>query len=195
MRIRLSWLFLLAIVTLYLTSRSAWETRCDAVAETLFVVGLLLAGIGAMGRIWCSAYIAGYKNGSLVMDGPYSVCRNPLYFFSFVGSIGVALATETVTIPLLIAAAFAIYYPSVIRGEERYLLAEHGEDFAKYMKKVPRFFPSMRLLAEKEAATVHLVIFRKHILSAIWFVWLPAFMECVEYLHESQLFPSYLSIY
>ena len=195
MRIRFSWLFLLAIVTLYLISSSAWETRCDAVAEGLFVVGLLLAGIGAMGRIWCSAYIAGYKNGTLVTDGPYSICRNPLYFFSFVGSVGVALATETATIPLLVAAAFAFYYPYVIKSEETYLLSEHGEKFFTYMQKVPSFFPSMRLLVEKEAATVHLVIFRKHILSAIWFVWLPALLECVEFLHESRLFPCYFSIY
>jgi protein-S-isoprenylcysteine O-methyltransferase Ste14 len=195
MRIRFSWLFLLALVMLYLASSSAWETRCDAVAESFFVVGLMLAGIGAMGRIWCSAYIAGYKNGPLVMEGPYSVCRNPLYFFSFVGSVGVAFATETATIPLLVAAAFAFYYPSVIKSEEKFLLSQYGEEFATYMKRVPRFFPSMRLLAEKEAATVHLVIFRKHILSAIWFVWIPAFLECVEYLHESRLFPCYLSIY
>lgn len=195
MRIRFSWFLMLAIVALYLASHSAWETQCDAVAESFFIVGLLLASIGAMGRIWCSAYIAGYKNGTLIMNGPYSICRNPLYFFSFVGSVGVGLATETATIPLLVAAVFAVYYPSVIRSEERYLLSEHGKRFSAYMQKVPRFFPSFRLLVEKEAATVHLVIFRKHILSAIWFVWTPAFLECVEFLHESRILPYYVSIY
>jgi protein-S-isoprenylcysteine O-methyltransferase Ste14 len=195
MRIRVSWLFLLAIVALYLSSSSAWETQCDAVAEMFFAVGLLLAGTGAIGRIWCSAYIAGYKNGSLVQEGPYSICRNPLYFFSFVGSIGVGLATETATIPLLVAIAFALYYPLVIRREEAYLLQLHGEAFSQYMQRVPRFFPSLSLLAEKEASTVHLVIFRKHLLSAAWFVWIPAFLECVEYLHEARIMPSYLSIY
>ncbi|MGN6546206.1 MAG: methyltransferase family protein [Aureliella sp.] len=195
MRIRYSWFFLLALTALYLTSSSAWEAQCDAVAESFFVVGLLLAGVGALGRIWCSAYIAGYKNGSLVTEGPYSICRNPLYFFSFVGSIGVGFATETATIPLLVAAAFAIYYPAVIKGEEKFLLSRHGEEYAEYMRRVPRFFPSLRLLAEKEAATVHLVIFRKHQVSAVWFVWLPAFLEGIEYLHHARLFPCYLSIY
>lgn len=195
MRIRFSWVFLLAIVMLYLMTSSAWETRCEAVAESLFIVGLLLAGIGAMGRIWCSAYIAGYKNGTLVTEGPYSISRNPLYFFSFVGSIGVGLATETTTIPLLVAAAFAVYYPSVIRSEERFLLSQHGEAFATYMQRVPRFFPSFHLLVEKEAATVHLVIFRKHVLSAIWFVWIPAFLEGIEFLHEAHIVPCYLAIY
>ena len=48
------------------------------------------------------------------------MCRNPLYFFSSVGSIGVSCATETFTIPLLTALAFGIYYPSVMgKGTEK----------------------------------------------------------------------------
>ena len=195
MRIRLSWFFLMAILLLYLLSTSAWETQCDAIAQSFFVAGLLLAGVGAMGRVWCSAYIAGYKNGTLVTEGPYSISRNPLYFFSFVGSIGVALATETATFPLLVAGGFAAYYPSVIRKEEKFLLSQHGAAFATYMQTVPRFFPRVSLLSEKETAMVHLGIFRKHILSAIWFVWLPAFLECVEFLHDAHYLPSYFSIY
>ncbi len=148
-----------------------------------------------MGRLWCSAYIAGYKNDSLVTDGPYSICRNPLYFFSFVGCLGVALATEMATFPIIVAAGFACYYPFVIRQEEAKLSKVHGQAFANYRQQVPRFFPSLRLLVEKESAPVHLVIFRKHIQSAIWFVWIPAFLECVEYLHETQLLPAYISLY
>ncbi len=110
MRIRVSWLLLLAILVLYLTSSSAWATKCEAVAESLFVVGLLLAGAGAMGRVWCSAYIAGYKNGHVGYGRAVLDLRNPLYFFSFIGSVGVGMATETATIALLVAAAFAIYY-------------------------------------------------------------------------------------
>ncbi len=77
----------------------------------------------------------------------------------------------------------------MIRSEEQYMLSRHGENFAAYMAKVPRFFPSWRLLVEKEAAMVHLVILRKHILNAIWFIWIPAFLECIEYLREAQIMP------
>ncbi|MFR1412776.1 MAG: hypothetical protein ACLSUW_11020 [Akkermansia sp.] len=36
-----------------------------------------MAGIGAFGRIWCSLYIAGYKNNALVIEGrtPCSATR------------------------------------------------------------------------------------------------------------------------
>jgi protein-S-isoprenylcysteine O-methyltransferase Ste14 len=44
-----------------------------------------LAAMIASHRLWCSLYISGYKNSQLITSGPYSLCRNPLYFFSFVG--------------------------------------------------------------------------------------------------------------
>lgn len=148
-----------------------------------------------MGRVWCSAYIAGYKNDALVTSGPYSLCRNPLYLFSLIGGIGVGLATETLTIPFLIAVAFAVYYPSVIRSEEATLLSLHGSSFEAYRTNVPRFFPSLRSFNELEHHAIHLKVFRRHLLSAIWFVWLPAVAELVELLHEANVLPHFWSLY
>src|SRR5882757_8547660 len=45
-------------------------------------VGVVLIVLCVMGRTWASLYIAGRKGEKLVSDGPYSVCRNPLYLFS-----------------------------------------------------------------------------------------------------------------
>lgn len=116
-RTLISLIFGLAIGCSLLFGESRWETS-PLIEESLMLLACFMAGIGAFGRIWCSLYIAGYKNNVLVTDGPYSMCRNPLYFFSFVGGIGVSCATETFTIPLLTALAFGIYYPSVIRKEQ-----------------------------------------------------------------------------
>ena len=67
--------------------------------------------------------------------------RNPLYFFSLIGGIGVALATETLVLPLLVVLAFAAYYPFVIRSEEAVLLKRHGEKFREYFKKRSAIYP------------------------------------------------------
>ena len=48
---------------------------------TLFAIGIALVGISSLGRMWCSLYIAGDKDESLMTQSPYSACRNPLYFF------------------------------------------------------------------------------------------------------------------
>ena len=56
------------------------------------IIGLLLLFIGIMGRLYATLYIGGMKNSgsdgnSFIIDGIYSVCRNPLYFFSFIAFI------------------------------------------------------------------------------------------------------------
>ena len=137
-RTLISLIFGLAIGCSLLFGESRWETS-PLIEESLMLLACFMAGIGAFGRIWCSLYIAGYKNNVLVTDGPYSMCRNPLYFFSFVGGIGVSCATETFTIPLLTALAFGIYYPSVIRKEQERLLTLFGDAYRNYCRNVPSF--------------------------------------------------------
>ena len=87
-------------------------------------------------------YSSGYKSSELVTQGPYSVSRNPLYFFSFVGLIGIGLATETVTLTLFLVAFFALVYPAVIAGEEEFLRGKFGDAYAEYCRRMPRFFPA-----------------------------------------------------
>ena len=126
-RIRMSQLFMLLIAGVLAVSESQWErTFMDAV---LFLGGAVLVGAATMGRLWCSLYIAGYKNGTLITVGPYSISRNPLYFFSFVGAVGLGLATETFTFGVVFALWFVLFYPAVIRAEEQRLSELHGARF------------------------------------------------------------------
>ena len=80
-RIILSRIAAVAILFFLFTTQSVWETRNEKVTFFLFLAGMILVGIASLGRMWCSLYIAGYKDDKLVTDGPYSLCRNPLYFF------------------------------------------------------------------------------------------------------------------
>lgn len=176
-------------------SSSKWEHTSPLVAAALFGLATVLVAIAALGRLWCSLYIAGYKTKSLVTDGPYSMCRNPLYFFSLLGAIGIGLATETLTIPLIILVAFAAYYPGVIRGEERTLKGRHGADFSTYIATVPRFFPKWRYPSEPETYVVKPIVFRRHIMSALWFIWLLGAVEVVEAFHESHFLPVIFEVY
>ena len=124
------------------TSKSYWETEDKILTVFLFFVGMVLVAIASLGRMWCSLYIAGYKNNTLVTQGPYSICRNPLYFFSMLGAVGIGCATETLTFPIVLIILFALYYPFVIKGEENRLRQLFGDEFEEYTQKVPAFFPS-----------------------------------------------------
>jgi protein-S-isoprenylcysteine O-methyltransferase Ste14 len=82
-RILISRLFALCFLLLFFFAEPKLD---DTVWEALlFFVGLLLVGIATVGRLWCSLYISGRKSAELVMDGPYSICRHPLYFFPYLG--------------------------------------------------------------------------------------------------------------
>lgn len=106
---------------------------------------LLLFG-AALGRNWTSAYISGRKNAVLVRDGPYSMVRNPLYFFSFLGYLGAGLAFKSVVIAIAMAVAFFVTHWGTILAEERRLRRAFGAEFDDYSRRVPRFLPRPWLL-------------------------------------------------
>src|SRR4030043_2332545 len=195
LRIRISQIFAVVLVLLICVSGSSWEDKAPFVTSVLSLLGAVLVGIGSIGRLWCSVYIAGYKTDHLVTQGPYSMCRNPLYFFSLLGALGVGFASESFLIPVIILIGFAAYYPLVIKSEEAELEKLHKNEFEMYFKKVPRFFPKISYLTEPEEYIVNPVVFKRHMFSALWFIWLLGILEIIEELHELKVLPTIFNIY
>lgn len=181
-RILASRLFGIAFLAVLLTSGSAH----GGIASTLiFLVALVLASVAIVGRLWCSMYISGYKDSSLITTGPYSMSRNPLYFFSLLGFAGVGFASGTLTLGFVMAAAFLIAYPSVIAREEAYLRNRHGAAFDEYCARVPRLFPKRALFREPETWQVNPRLFRRTMFDVVWFVWFVAIVRVIAALHEN----------
>ncbi|MBI9088954.1 MAG: isoprenylcysteine carboxylmethyltransferase family protein [Desulfobacterium sp.] len=174
-----------------LFSGSWWHQQHPLVGQLMFLAGAALSGIGAFGRIWCSVYIGGFKNEKLISQGPFSMCRNPLYFFSLVGALGVGLATETLAVPFLILLFFSLYYPYVIKKEEVMLFRKHSKAYAAYIEKVPAFIPRLTALSEPETYLIHPGILRKSLLEAIWFIWFCALFSLMVRLHGSGALPEW----
>lgn len=156
-------LLFLPVIVFALVSQSAyadggfWDT-------TFEVVSFLILVVAAMGRVWTSAYISGRKNAELVTDGPYSMTRNPLYFFSFLAYIGAGLALEKVTVAVVFAALFFLTHWWTILAEEAKLSAKFGSAFDNYAQRVPRFFPSFRNVVIPEFVTFSTASFNRAIL-------------------------------
>jgi protein-S-isoprenylcysteine O-methyltransferase Ste14 len=191
LRIPLSRGFVAALLFIILFNGSYWSRAGLMFGDLLTSAGLVLISVATVGRLWCNLYIVGYKNNTLLTTGPYSVSRNPLYFFSSIGAIGVGMMTESVIITVTMALLFAATYPGVIRAEERRLAGLHGDAWQQYIARVPRFWPRFSQLEEPEQYTMHPRKFRRHLFDALWFAWAAALMLLIETLHDSGWLPMY----
>lgn len=135
----------------------------------MLVMGVALTALGALGRMWCMVYISGRKTAELVVTGPYSLSRNPLYFFSLVGATGIALCARDMLLLLGIVGFFLLYYPWVIRAEARKLAEHHGAAYAAYRRVVPAFWPRLRRPQSGVLVEVHAATLQKHLADIIWF--------------------------
>jgi protein-S-isoprenylcysteine O-methyltransferase Ste14 len=181
-RLLVSRIFAAAFFLVVLGVESAHEGTL--LSTLLFLIGLALVGAATVGRLWCSLYISGHKNTALITTGPYSLSRNPLYFFSLLGFAGIGFASETVTLGIVLAVAMLVSYPTVIRREEGVLRERFGAAFEAYCARVPRFLPKLSGYVEPETYTVNPRLFRRTMLDVVWFIWFVGILELVEALHE-----------
>ena len=183
------------LFALLAVSSGRWHEQSLLVEHLLWVSGWIAVGIGALGRIWCSTYISGFKNTLLVTEGPYSISRNPLYLFSFIAGLGVMLLTETLLFPVLFALFYLLYYRGVIRQEEAYLVQHYQVQFQQYVQQVPRFFPKLGLYHEPASYVVSPPHIRRFLGQVIWFFWIAAIIQMMEELRLQNILPTYFSFY
>ena len=152
-------------------------------------LGLLMVAIAVLGRIWSSMYICGYKNRQIIDQGPYAAVRNPLYLFSFIGVVGIALSSRNIMFMGLILTLFFLYYPMVIINEERRLAQFRGEAFENYKRKTPRFLPKISNYRQPEAYQVNVDAFTRSFLDGIWFFLGYIGIEIVKIGHQTGIIP------
>lgn len=190
-RLAVSRLFGLAVFALMIVGSSYWRFGEDHLfGSVLFFVGMLLACLGFFGRIWCLSFIQGRKKKVLIQEGPYSLCRHPLYLFSLIGGVGVGLCTRTLTIPLIFLAAFALYYPLVIRKEEEFLV-DNFEGYAAYKRESNALFPSWSKFAEGETVTMSARSFRQELTEAAGSVAFIGLIALLQGLQRASILPTY----
>ena len=158
----------------------------DTAFESL---GLVLVTVSALGRLWSSMYIAGYKNGRLITEGPYSIVRNPLYVFSFIGAVGIGFSSERLVVLAVLVVGFLLYYPQVVSGEENYMRGVHGEAYTEYEARTPRFIPNPSLFREPDTYVVNAGAYRKTFYDTVFFILVFVAIEIIEKLHDAGILP------
>ena len=108
------------------------------------LAGYILLSACAIGRIYSTAFIGGVKNDKLVTAGPYSMCRNPLYFYSLLGAAGLGLLSGEIIPTAIITGGFLFIYNGLISREEGFLAEKFGQSFAAFKASTPRLLPDLK---------------------------------------------------
>ena len=108
-RIGISRALFVLVIALVLLTRHAWPDPglWTGLSGTAGFLALIAA---ALGRLWCSIYICGFKTRRVISDGPYSVVRNPLYVFSLIGAVGLGLVTHSLVVLAVLLVLFGGIY-------------------------------------------------------------------------------------
>ncbi len=167
-RIVLSRLLLLALIGLgFSTYQPVISGSMALVCECMGVILLLAA---CLGRLWSALFIADKKTVALVTTGPYSMTRNPLYFFSYLGGLGFFIGLGQWVMVAAYSIIFAIYYRAVILHEEKVLLGTHQSLYKDYFASVPRFFPRFSLYQCQSVVSIEWRDFIKSFADSAWFL-------------------------
>jgi protein-S-isoprenylcysteine O-methyltransferase Ste14 len=182
-------LFFLLAIPLILFTRSAWSTP-EWLFELFELAGVFLIIGAVLGRFWAILYVGALKNKTVMQDGPYSICRHPLYFFSTMGVVGFGLMLGSfIMAGMLGGVAFLILSRTAAR-EERFLRAEFGPTYDDYATRVPRIWPKLSLFQAEPTVTSSLIAVRTNFFDALVFLAFIPLAELMEGLKEAALWPT-----
>jgi protein-S-isoprenylcysteine O-methyltransferase Ste14 len=120
----------------------------------LALLGQLVAVVGLVYGVWLTdvwhfwglrqilepqAGTGGTNSPRLVVSGMYRWVRHPVYFC---GLVFIWLMPQMTVNQLVLSAIFSVYLYVGTFFEERRLVAEFGDDYRQYQRRVPRLMPA-----------------------------------------------------
>ena len=140
-------------------------------------------------RMWSILYVGGRKSDELVTQGPYSLCRNPLYIGTFLLAIGAGLCFENL---LMLVATLGVILPAHViatRLEERHLGEKFPRENTQYKAGVPRFWPRLRGYRSGPTVTVSVRAIRRVTVDTLAVLLIPEMEDLLEVLHAHGIVP------
>jgi protein-S-isoprenylcysteine O-methyltransferase Ste14 len=117
--------------------------------STSIIAGIFLILLGEFLRLVSVAYSGpttrsrSFVAPRLVVEGPYSVVRNPIYWGNFFIGLGFLITTNALVpiLQLVYILLFFLYYGAIVLAEEDFLKRRFGTQYTRYFEEVPRFIP------------------------------------------------------
>lgn len=127
------------VVPLVLLRPRGQPPRLSGVVIAIFGTGVLLACVRAFhvrGRGTLAPWDPPQR---LVRTGLYRYSRNPMYVGVLLVLLGWATAWQVRALWIYFGAMCIIFHLRVVLGEEPWLSAAHGDEWARYRRMVPRW--------------------------------------------------------
>ena len=124
--------------------------------QLLMLMILAIVGIGL--SVWSIAYMKNVGKGNpfdafnhevaprtntLMTDGPYGICRNPMLLGVFIYHVGVFIALLSIGALIVFVIEIIIMNVQVKREEQR-LKEDFGKNYDEYVENSNRFLPKLR---------------------------------------------------
>ena len=172
------------ISTPFVQEGSLLDWAMDAVAFTLYLAGLTF-------RFWATLYVGGRKGSVVVAEGPYSVCRNPLYLGSFLLAAALGLFIKSWAFAVGILYVSLRYILVRVPAEEKQLKERHGEEYVQFCRRVPRFIPRLSLFHTPPEITVSIKGLWRECRRQFPWIWIPLVGELMAHLRSQFWIPHY----
>lgn len=109
------------------------------VGSTAFIVGAVLYVLGLVGLVMAILNFRNTPVGQPVTGGLYTVSRHPQIVMLFVAFLGMCLAIGSWLAVLALLMSRLLQHFGIL-AEEEVCLAQYGDSYQNYMKRVPRYF-------------------------------------------------------
>lgn len=124
-------------------------TSTGLLADSAYYLGFFLSALGNAVYFWgyqtlgrnFSLEVVIYQGHQLVERGPYSFIRHPMYTALILASVGMGLMVQSWVAVLVIVIIDALAVAYRVRVEEKALIAEFGDQYRSYSKRVKRLIP------------------------------------------------------
>jgi len=148
------------------------------------------AGLG----FWARLYIGARKSDEVVSEGPYSLCRHPLYLGSVLLVLSGALFLKSLVFAGAMAVLATMYFTWTVPAEEEYLMARLGEPYREYRRRVNRLWPSFRHFRTDSRIAVDIHSLYLECARASRWIWLPVIGEIIGYLRAFPWWPRLFTV-
>ncbi|HEX5106508.1 MAG TPA: isoprenylcysteine carboxylmethyltransferase family protein [Pirellulaceae bacterium] len=171
----------------YLAFEGLPEYSIEVLAWVLFFCGVAV-------RWWATLFIGGRKDAALVTQGPYSVCRNPLYLGTLLITLSVGVFLQSLSLLLATALVGAGYVLITVPVEERKLAERYGRSFDEYRQRVPCLLPNFSLLTEPAEIRVIPCGIHAEFKRSIQYAAIPLICYLIEHLRMMPSWPTFFTL-